>query len=73
MAEDSDEMAVLLQQAISEMRESQKQTKALLEQNAQLAEQNTLLAEKMKEAVEGNSRRSHAKSPQVKVAVYTKV
>ena len=73
MAEDSDEMAVLLQEAISEMKQSQKQTKALSEQNAELTRQNTVLADKVKEVVEGNSRRIPPKSPQVKVTACTKV
>lgn len=69
LADDHEEMAVLLQEAISEMKESRKQTKALLEQNGQLAEQNALLAERVAQA---SSQRTQ-KSPKVKVSVYTKV
>lgn len=69
---DTDEMAVLLQEAISEMKESRKQTKALLEQNKLLAEQNNSLAEQVKEVVAESSRKKSTKS-QIKVSVHIKV
>lgn len=71
MADDHEEMAVLLQEAVSEMKESRKQTKALLEQNEQLVRQNSVLAEKVMEVVEGCSRRTTKAT--VKVSVHTKV
>ena len=72
MAED--EMAVLLQDAISELQASRKQTEALVRQNQQLVEQNTDLTHRVKELVEGHSRgRRKQSGPKVQVSVHTKV
>ena len=49
MAED--DMAVLLQTAISEMQESRKQAEALMRQNQQLGDQNNQLTDKVMELV----------------------
>ena len=68
--DDQDNMAVLLQEAISEIQESRKQTSALLKQNQQLAEQNTKLAQTVKEAVENNTKRSKSKTH---ISTYVKV
>ena len=72
MAED--EMAVLLQDAISELQASRKQTEALVRQNQQLVEQNTDLTHRVKELVEGHSRGPQKQSGRkVQVSVHTKV
>lgn len=65
-----DEVAVLLQEAIAEMKES---TKALFEQNQHLSQQNSLLAEQVKEVVEGTSHKKKQIKPRVKVSIHTKV
>lgn len=67
-----EEMAVLLQEAISELQESRKQTSALLKQNQQLMEQNNRLSEGIKEAVKNNTLRNQQK-PKIHVSVHTKV
>ena len=65
-----DDMAVLLQTAISEMQESRRQAEALMRQNQQLVDQNNQLTDKVKELVAAKQRKQVSK---VQVSVQTKV
>ena len=68
MAED--DIAILLQTAISEMQESRRQAEVLMRHNQQLVDQNNQLADKMKELVATKQRKQLSK---VQVSVQTKV
>ena len=68
MAED--DIAILLQTAISEMQESRRQADVLMRHNQQLVDQNNQLADKMKELVATKQRKQLSK---VQVSVRTKV
>ena len=70
MAED--DMAVLLQTAISEMQESRRQAEALMKQNKQLMDQNNQLTDKVNELV-ATKQRQRKQAPKVQVSVQTKV
>ena len=64
---DEDDMAVLLQTAISEMQESRKQAEALMRQNQQLVDQNNQLTDKVMElvATKQHYRKQASKVPSV--------
>ena len=69
-----DDLAVLLQQAITELQESRKQTETLVAQNLKLVDQNTDLTKKVTEIVDSASGKGRKKSlPKIVVSVYTKV
>ena len=69
-----DDLAVLLQQAITELQESRKQTETLVAQNLKLVDQNTDLTKKVTEIVDSAARKGRKKSlPKVEVSVYIKV
>ena len=68
MAED--DIAILLQTAISEMQESRRQAEVLMRHNQQLVDQNNQFADKMKELVATKQRKQLSK---VQVSVQTKV
>lgn len=72
MADVDDDMAVLLQDAIAELKASRKQAETIARQNQQLIDQNSGL---MKEIVESNQRTAGRKQPKPKivVSVQTKV
>ena len=65
-----DDVAVLLQTAISEMQESRRQAETLMRQNQQLVDQNNKLTDKVKELVATKQRKQISK---VQVSVQTKV
>ena len=65
-----DDVAVLLQTAISEMRESRRQVETLMRQNQQLVDQHNKLTNKVKELVATKQRKQISK---VQVSVQTKV
>lgn len=69
---DVDEMAILLQDAVSELKESRKQVDALMEQNQQLMSHNSDLTGKVKDFLAGNAGRRH-KALKTEVSVHTKV
>ena len=68
MAED--DIAMLLQTAISEMQESRRQAEVSMRHSQQLVDQNNQLADKMKELVATKQRKQLSK---VQVSVRTKV
>ena len=65
-----DNIAILLQTAISEMQESRRQAEVLMRHDQQLVDQNNQLADKMKELVATKQRKQLSK---VQVSVQTKV
>ena len=68
MAEDN--IAILLQTAISEIQESRRQAEVLMRHNQRLVDQNNQIADKMKELVATKQRTQLSK---VQVSVQTKV
>ena len=67
-----DDMAVLLQTAILEMQESERQAEALMRKNQQLVEQSNQLADKVKELV-ATKRRKQVSKVQSPKSVQTRV
>ena len=70
--DDGDDMAILLQEAVSELQASRKQVETLMQENQRLIDQNSVLADEMEMIACNNTKGKQAKS-KVEVSVHTKV
>lgn len=72
MAEESDDLAVLLQETVAELKASRKQAEVLVQQNKELVERNSDLTNKVEEILDSSRTKKQSKS-KIEVSIHTKV